>query len=141
MGYIEQSEIDGLLPTEFQIAAMDDDGDGVADPTIWPSILAAASGEIDGRLGQRYSVPFTAPYPAPVAQAAKVFSLYYTYKRRGISEALNPWAEEAKAWREKLDAIAKGDQPLTASSTQKNPAGVVISEDSKLYSEGGLTMV
>jgi phage gp36-like protein len=138
--YIEQSDVAGLIPADFLTEALDDNGDGAADSGIWDSALAAAQNEVDGRLGGLYTVPFSGTIPAVVKAATQTLSLWLIYKRRGVADAANPWAELAMKWLDKLDKIGSGKEPLVAAVTPK-VAGDVIGEDSKLFSEGGNLLV
>lgn len=132
MPYLTQADIASELPPEFQLEALDDDGDGVADPGLWDKVEASAAERIDGILGQRFSVPFTAPVPAIVRSAARVFVLELLYFRRGIDP--NPWAKRAGDIEQKLNRIADGDEPLTPGIQRQNQAVTAITECAKTTS-------
>lgn len=138
--YVSQSDIEGLIPAEFLTEAMDDDGDGSEDTDIWTKCLTATQREIDGRLGGRYTVPFSTPIPAVVSAAAQTIVLYFIYKRRGVADDANPWAKQATDWFAKLDRIGKGEDPLKADVAPDVP-GDVVGEDAKLFSQNGNLMV
>lgn len=140
MGYVEQSDIEALIPAEFLRQALDDDGDGVADAGVFDKIVETVEEEIDAALGQKYSVPFAEPYPAVVRLAAKILTLWSLYQRRGFHGEANPWETEAARQRKKLDSIGKGDDPLTPDDTGTKPAGVVVTEPAKTYDPGGNLM-
>ena len=73
MAYLELTELKGKIPDADLVAALDDDRDGVVDSAVWAQIQTDVQTEIDGTLGQRYEVPFTAPLPAVVKLAALRF--------------------------------------------------------------------
>lgn len=128
MAYITQAEIASGLPPQFLLEALDDDGDGEIDAGLWDLVEAEAAEAIDGTLGQRFTVPFTAPLPAVVKRAARVFVLELLYKRRGTAAANNPWAKEADALRAKLDRIADGEEPLSPGANKTNESVTVVKE-------------
>lgn len=127
MPYLASTDLHGLLPPAFVAEALDDDRDGSADSGVWDAVEEDAAGQIDSRLGGRYSVPFTAPLPAVVVEAAKVFACELLYQRRGMSGEANPWTARANAMRKRLEAIGDGSQPLTPTTTKVRPPVSVIS--------------
>lgn len=136
MPYVVQAEIEAHLPPQFLVEALDDDGDGTADPDAWDKVAAAVATEIDGTLGQRFAVPFS-PVPAVVSRAAQVFSLEMLYQRRGVPAEGNPWTTPATRLRDKLDAIAKGEEPLTPDIHRANPSVTAVTEPAKSVSSFG----
>lgn len=138
--YVTQDQLKGLIPDEFLLQALDDDADGVADPGVWDSIVAAVSTEIDGMLAMKYPLPFPEPIPAVVKAAALTLTLWSLYTRRGITDVKNPWDTQAKSVRARLVAIGKGIDPLTPTSIDAQQS-VAITEDSRLHSESGRPMV
>ncbi|BET67206.1 hypothetical protein ASA1KI_21240 [Opitutales bacterium ASA1] len=139
--YTTMTEMNALIPSAFLVQALDDDRDGVADASAWADVLRAASDEINGVLGTKYPVPFANPVPALVLDAARVFCAELLYNRRGFSgEEKNPWAARAAAIRKTLQAIAKGDLPLTAETKRTKPSGSIISETAKTTSAAGRVM-
>ena len=140
MPYVEQSDIEALIPASFLLQALDDDSDGEADPGVWDKVVSAVADEIDGLLGQKYSVPFAAPYPPAVKAAAKVLMLWSLYQRRGLSGENNPWDSEAKRYRDKLDRIGTGDDPLTPDRVGSKPGGAIVTETAKTHDPNGSLM-
>lgn len=141
MAYVEQTDIEALIPSDFLTQSLDDDSDGVADSGVWDKVVEAVGDEIDGALGQKYAVPFGEPCPSVVKAAAKVLALWSLYQRRGFAGERNPWEAEAKRLRDKLDRIGRGEDALTPDNLGKMPGGVVIAEDSKTYDANGNLMV
>lgn len=134
MPYILQSEIESDLPPQFLLEALDDDNDGNEDAGLWDKIEASAAEAIDGVLGQRFTVPFSAPLPAIVKTAARVFILEKLYARRGTKTEDNPWTSQANKLRTKLDRIADGEEPLTPGAVKTNDSVTVMKEAAKTTS-------
>jgi phage gp36-like protein len=141
MPYIDQTDLEGLIPQTFLTASLNDSGETGGDADPWVALLVAVQGEIDGRLAVRYSVPFIAPLPAAVKAAARIAALFFAYKRRGIADASNPWLKDWAEWKLKLDSIAKGDIPLFAQAPSGVPQGAIVGEPSRSFSESGRLMV
>ncbi len=137
MPYTTQAEIEASIPPQFLRQALDDDGDGSADPGLLDQIILNASSEVDAFLGQRYSTPFTSPFPAVVATAARIIVLESLYLRRGMSGDANPWEARAKQIRVRLSRIGKGDEPLTPDHEREKPSVSFISEDARTHSSSG----
>lgn len=131
--YVQFSDVEAKIPRRFLHEALDDDLDGQADPAIFDTIVGQIGNEIEGTLGQRYATPFTAPYPSIILDAALIFACEAIYGRR-VAPEQNPWKSRADQIRTKLDAIAKGDQPLTPDLQRKDPSVSVISAPSKTFS-------
>ncbi|MBU4460298.1 MAG: DUF1320 domain-containing protein, partial [Verrucomicrobia bacterium] len=74
MPYVTKADLEGLIPPQFITEALDDDGDGVEDAGLWDKVAAQAGEAVDALLGQRFEVPFAAPVPPLVSQAAKIFA-------------------------------------------------------------------
>lgn len=139
MAYILKTELKGLIPDEYLDGALDDDGSGIPDPGVWDGISAAVDEEINGRLKDKVAA-MAASASSLLKAAARALALYFAYKRRGTSNDANPWADDAKAWQERLDAIGKGDEQVIDQGA--DPAGAdVVGEDSKTFASGGQLMV
>ncbi|MDA3873225.1 MAG: DUF1320 family protein [Kiritimatiellae bacterium] len=135
--YTTEAQLTPLLPPQFLVEALDDDRDGAADANLLDAIIDAAGVEIDAALGQRYPVPFSAPFPALVSHSAKVLVLNTLYMRRGVSEKNNPWHAQAEAVRKHLKAVGKGDAPLTPETKKTRPPVSIITEPSRMHSSAG----
>lgn len=137
MPYTTRQQIEAKLPPRFLLEALDDDGDGEEDENLFDTLNEMASARVDGYLGQRYSVPFTAPVPGVVTEAALAFLMETLYERRGMIGQANPYAQEAQAMRSRLEKIGTGAQPLRPDLKQSNPSVTVISEPSRTQSAHG----
>jgi phage gp36-like protein len=135
MSYVQLSDLKDRIPDRELIAALDDDRDGAVDSDVWAQIQAGVQTEIDGILGQRFTVPFVDPLPAVVKLAAKRFALEAVYARRNLGGEKQPWVVDANSTRKTLLAIAAGDQPLAPEQKRTNPSVSVITEPSRTHSD------
>lgn len=133
MAYVTQADLEGLLPPQFLLQALDDDEDGVADTGLWDKIAAQAADAVDALLGQRFDVPFAAPLPPIVSQAARIFAASALYRRRGYTADRNPFAADETRLAEKLSRIGQGKEPLTPDVDRAQDSISVITEDAKTY--------
>lgn len=135
MAYLTQDDMLGVIPADLLTTALDDSSYGAESSGVWDSIVVAAGRRIDGILGVRYPVPFTAPIPAVVKQAAIVYTAHLLYLRRQHAE--NPWSKEAERVTEQLEKIAAGEADLQAndSTREGNATPTVITEPSLTHSE------
>jgi len=138
MAYTAQSEILSRLPERFLIEALDDDGDGIADPEAWEAVANGAATEIDGLLGMRFSTPFPAPVPAVVAAASLILIMEALYDRRGMTgKDNNPYYIRAEEQRATLRKIGAGDMPLTPTIQKATPTVRAITEPARTSSAHG----
>lgn len=135
--YTTQSEIEASIPPAYLRQALDDDADGAADDGLLGQVIANASNEVDAILGQRYTVPFSSPFPAVVAAATRIFVLETLYLRRGHSGEANPWEARAKDIRARLSRIGKGEEPLSPDHEREHSSVSVISGDASTHSSSG----
>jgi phage gp36-like protein len=131
--YTTMAQVTAKIPPQFLLEALDDDGDGQADPGLFNQVVANVATEIEGALGQRYAVPFDNPLPAVVASAALTLACYGIYARR-VTEEMNPFAKLAKETRDKLAAIAKGEQSLQPFKDPAQPSATAITEPARTSS-------
>ncbi|WP_043586351.1 phage protein Gp36 family protein [Geminisphaera colitermitum] len=136
--YVTLAEMNGLIPAQFLVQALDDNNDGIADSTAWTDVLGAVQREIDGIVGIRYAVPFRNPIPAIITHAAQIFAAEMLYNRRGFSgEERNPWTSQAKQIRARLESVAQGKLPLTPDTKREKPSVSIVGEQAKTTSLAG----
>lgn len=135
--YIIMATLVAEVPPQFITQALDDDGDGVADAGLFDQIVANAQAEVDGILGQRYTVPFANPIPAIVVDATTKLVAEKLYSRRGTEAEKNPWAKKASEVRALLKSIAKGEVPLTPAAAREKPSVSAIVEPARTTSARG----
>lgn len=140
MSYVTLAQMKSVLPADLFAQLLDDSGSGVADPTLWPEIVAAVTQEIDGKLGMRYPLPLTS-VPPVIVHAALVLAAEAVYQRKNFYGDANPWAARANGIRGTLgqqggqpgllDRIASGETPLTPALKPQNKQAVAITSAAK----------
>jgi phage gp36-like protein len=141
MAYVAQSDLAGKIPPAMIVAALDDNADGTADTGVWDALAADVERAINGRLAPRYSVPFAAPLPDLIVDAALLFACEAIYTRRGMAgDKQNPFAAEADAMRERLEKLGRGDGSLPG-VVPARAGGAVIAEPTKTGQSNGRLLV
>jgi len=140
MAYIVKADLKGLIPEEFLNAALDDDGAACADAGTWDAVADAVEDEINGRLAQTFAVPIS-PVPEVLKAAARAIAAYVLYQRRAVADEANPWSDQAKYWRDKLDSIGSGEEPLTYEAGRAKAPAVLIEEPARTHSAQGALLV
>lgn len=139
MAYVTQADIEGRIPPQFLLQALDDDGDGVAD--AWEAVAADTDSAIDGILGTRFSVPFTGTLPTVVTEAAKAYACHACYRRRSVPDAQNPWQNAYDIYFHPVNGlllrIAAGKAPLSPGVERAKPSGGAVVEAAPTFSTGG----
>lgn len=135
MAYLSLSDLDGHIPAQFLIQALDDDNDQVIDAAVWAKVLAAAEEEVDSFLEGRFTLPLVT-VPKLIKQAALAFVCELLYRRRGTPDETNPWKKQADGLRKRLSQVQAGDFKLSASpdsdTAMPDPAASIILEESRL---------
>lgn len=124
--YILIGDLEGLVPGDFLIQALDDDNDGVADPAVINLVLKQASEGVDAILEGKFTVPLENPLPAKVIDAARIFAAEILHQRRGKTPELNPFTGQAKQKRELLMKVAAGELQLSPVVEKAKASGAVI---------------
>jgi len=135
MAYLLQTDLHALVPRHVVVAALDDDGDGQADPAVWEAVEAEGARAIDSRLEARYPVPLAAPLPRAIAEMARVLVAEILFLRRGYqADAQNPFASRAREARARLDRIGSGRESFPADGPAPVTTSVptIVSEPSRL---------
>lgn len=133
--YCEHDTVEKLVGPEPFALMLDDDKDGIEDDGLFDVLAQAASDQVDGYLGGRYEVPFSA-VPAFVRQCAQAFCAESLYQRRGVARDANPWSRQADALRERLQRISEGKEKLSVSEDEAGSAVEVQTEDSRIAQDG-----
>jgi phage gp36-like protein len=138
MPYITCQQIYGNIPQPKVNDALDDDGDGQADPGVLDQIIADSCQEVDGYLQGRYTVPFTGEIPSVVVQASLAFACEKIYGRREVGAEANPFTAKARVFRGTsgtpgiLTKIANRDLPLDVGETESITPGAVLHEEAPI---------
>lgn len=141
MNYIILSHLSAGIPGQHLIEALDDNGDGSADPDAIEAVLSEASRAVDGILGERFTTPFANPLPAVVHSAAVAFGSELIYQRRGLHGKENPFTSQADEARARLKEIAEGKRALSPDARRAKPSASVITAPAKTHSSKGKTAV
>jgi phage gp36-like protein len=131
MAYTTQARIETAIPAQHLVDALDDDGDGMPDGGVLTEILASADQAVDAFLAGLFAVPFVAPAPAAVCEAAFVFACERIYDRRQILDK-NPWSGRADDWRKRLEEIGSGKLALDAGLEKSFTPGAVVTETARV---------
>lgn len=137
--YLALTDLNGQIPPQFLIQALDDDNDGVVD--AWDEVRVAVQDDVDALLEGRFAVPLTlSPMPKVIKRACVAFACELCYRRRGTSDADNPWKGRADAFRKTLAMITAGDLKLSVSppadAAAVDPPGAIIIHESGLGAPG-----
>jgi hypothetical protein len=132
--YVEYSDLQGMIPAQFLLQALDDAGTG--NPDAWDTVQSQACEAVDALLCGRYDTPFqpdpNGNYPAIVTMAAKNFAAELCYNRRGRIEDSNPYRSAADTFRKQLTRIGAGQMPLTPEINVTTQSGTAIVEPSNM---------
>lgn len=139
--YLALADLNGQIPPQFLISALDDDNDGTID--AWEVVRVAVQDDIDAALEGRFVVPLTfEPMPKVVKRAAVAFACELCFRRRGTLDADNPWKGRADAFRKILMAMNTGDLKISvqphAEDAAVDPAASIITFESGLGAPGRL---
>jgi phage gp36-like protein len=141
MAYLLQSDLEGRVPADVVIEALDDDRDGSADPGVFEKIVSDVEQAINGRLEGRFSVPLDEPLPYSIREGAVILGCEALYLRRGRAGEANPFYRQAEAFRARLEKIGRGDEPLKYNEAPAATGGTAITEESRTYQASGEMMV
>lgn len=134
--YTTIDQVRAKLPQDFVIEALDDDGDGIIDDAVWEAVAGDAADQVDARLGQRYTVPFSLEdLPATAKTASLIFVCETLFQRRGHgTEEDNPFLIQARNARMELGKIGAGEKPLTATAKRPTPSVAFFKEPARTNS-------
>jgi phage gp36-like protein len=131
--YSTRADLEAIIPPQFIVQALDDNGDGTEDDGLFAIIAASADAQIDGYLSGRYATPFS-PVPPLVRECAKVFIAESLYQRRGYNSEANPYTARANQLRKQLESIGNGNGSLggvSESGSSPRPPISIVTEPSR----------
>lgn len=123
MAYCTIADIKGEISPDDLIALTDDNETGSVDETVLAQIIDNASGYIDARVGNIYSVPFAAPAPPTVKNMAITIACYRLFRRRLTPDEKNLFAEDFMECKQFLDEVNEGKKHLDQSIPRSFPQG------------------
>ena len=112
MSYTTRTAVEARVPKALVVRALDRNEDGSEDSGAWEALTATVETEIDGLLAGAYTVPFAAPVPAAIEDAALVLTCDALYVAIATPPKDNPWAPRAAAVRERLRLLGQGEGSL-----------------------------
>jgi phage gp36-like protein len=120
MAYCALDDLKKLLPEERIIELTDDEDLGTVNQARVDEAISQADAEIDGYLGERYSVPLTA-VPAVVKKLSVDMAVYHLYSRRAeeMPETRKDRYRHAVRF---LEGVSKGTVSLGADPAPGAPA-------------------
>lgn len=106
MSYTTRDLVEAAIPAQFLERGLWREGE--EEEGVFDRLVSVVSTEIDGYLSGRYPVPFSAPIPGAVANAAFVLTCDLVFRRNGVVAESNPWASSARMVRDYLRDIQAG---------------------------------
>jgi len=125
MAYITQADLAAYVQADMLAQGVDDAGDGSDSDAVFAVVYNAVEKEIHGSLAGVYAVPFASPYPSFIVHAALVLAAYLLYARRGAAGENNPWREETRLIRERMQRLARREERLDISAPPDVSAGSI----------------
>jgi phage gp36-like protein len=102
--YTTLASVQGKIPAADLLQALDDNGSGVLNLTVFNQIVSDVSAEIEGLLGGLYTVPFN-PVPPIVATGCLMRVCYEIYRRALTPEEKNTYKAESDKYFDKEDGL------------------------------------
>jgi phage gp36-like protein len=129
MAYFTRTEIESELPAADLVAMLDDDRDGGEDTGLYTALADRAEGRVNAILARRYDVPFAVgSVPLVVTEAAICSLCAALYRRRGVKDEENPFAEREKTAMSHLRECAAGRADLAVGVDAVGSVGAIVGE-------------
>lgn len=134
--YATVDDLKKQLPEDLLIQLTDDAGNGIIDTTVTDNALEAADVEIDGYLGERYTLPLS-PVPNIINKQAVDVAIYNLYARR--QGPPDHWQSRYNNVIRFLEKVVKGDISLGAGDPEAGLAdNVEVSSSDRIFSRDTL---
>jgi|GEM_PF-3035592 len=137
MAYFTRQNMTGLVPDNWLVDGTDDAA--VGEPSALAEVMAGAENAINAVLGGRYALPLVLTdlaLAAVVQEIGVCLCAEALYIRRQIGiEKDSLLATRIKRATDRLTALGNGTDPLSVNIKPGNPAGELIGEPSRAYSE------
>lgn len=130
--YVNRAWVETRIPRATLVEALDDDGDGGEDAGVFDLLAESVSNDVDNAIGSDATVAV-----ALRTSAANVFLCELLYKRRGIADSANPWANEATRLRKRFENIGKGEERVEPLPAPAGGTTRIITEPAKSFPSGG----
>lgn len=137
MPYFTRAHMTGLVPDEWLVDGTDDASTG--DPSALAEVMDGAENAINAELGGRYALPLNLTDPALAAVVREIgvclaVEALFIRRNTAIPEK-SLLIIRIKRATDRLHALAAGTDPLSVNVTPAHPPGMIIGEDSRVYSE------
>lgn len=136
MPYFTRAHLTGIVPDNYIVDATDDASEG--EPSTLEQVIAGAENAINAELGGRYALPLNlsdAALAATVQEIGVCLAAEALFIRRNAAiDEKGLLFGRIKRAMERLKALGNGTDPLSVNVTPANPPGMIISEDSRVFS-------
>lgn len=105
---IQRAAVEAEFDAEHLREALDDNGDGVEDEGLFAKLAAQAAAEVEARAAL-VALAHPAPPQAFLERAAVACLCAMLFRRRGVADEQNPFAEKEQAAFAALDKLASGE--------------------------------
>ncbi len=133
--YCLQADIEGEISAPDLIALTDDQSTGSLDTTVLNQIIANASGEIDGKVSNIYSTPFS-PIPTAVKSMAITIACYRLLRRRLTPDEKNLFYQDYKDAQDFLNKVNIGEAHIDLTQ-ERDFTQVAMTGRSSIYGAFG----
>lgn len=108
---------------------------GTLNATVLNQIIANASGLIDSRVSNIYTVPFGSPPPTSIKSAAITITCYRLFRRRLTPDEKNLFYDDYLNTLKFLDKVNSGEANIDLDTTRAVEPGVVLQRPT-IYATG-----
>lgn len=133
MGYCSQTDLEARI-SKVVLYQLCLDNPASADPdtdvaAVVAALVAKSDAELDGQLGQVYTVPFN-PVPKQIKQLSIDLSCFYAFQRRFTTLGVTQdWRDIFKRALDRLQKIADLEETLEAQPPVISPEAEVVSNE------------
>lgn len=119
--YITRADVEAVVPADALARALESGvEDGPDDDAVFASMLASVEREVDGYLAGRYALPPSPSVPHLLSDATLKLFCELAYRRQGIVDDQNPWVKQADRIRDRLAAVAAGDEDIPGMALRRS---------------------
>ncbi|MBL4901105.1 MAG: DUF1320 domain-containing protein [Desulfocapsa sp.] len=134
--YASLDDLKAQLPEDLLVQLTDDNDSGTIDATITDTALETADVEIDGYLGERYTLPLS-PVPDIINKQAVDIAIYNLYARR--QGPPDHWQKRYDNVIRFLEKVARGDISLGIGDPEAGQSNAaVINSSDRVFSRDKL---
>lgn len=108
--YVDKASVEAEFDALHMMEALDDDRNGAQDSGLFAKITARVDKRIQAAVAVSKALSGASPPPQLLNECGCVFACAMIFRRRGVADSQNPFAEREKALAETLDGFGKGDR-------------------------------